>query len=42
MWNILIQLTTANFPNVMLPAYGMNTAYVIFFIFYEIVGIYFL
>lgn len=26
----------------MLPAYGMGQAYVIFFIFYEIIGIYFL
>ena len=41
-WNLLIQLTTANFPDVMLPAYGMNTAYLIFFLFYMIFGLYFL
>ena len=42
MWSILIMMTTANFPNVMLPAYGMNQAYVIFFLVYQIIGLYFL
>jgi len=41
-WNMLILMTTANFPDVMLPAYKMNTAYIIFFIAYLIMGLYFL
>ena len=35
-------MTTANYPNVELSAYQMSTWYLIFFIGYEIVGLYFL
>ena len=35
-------MTTANFPDVMLPAYGMSPAYTIFFLLYMILGLYFL
>jgi hypothetical protein len=35
-------MTTANFPNVMLPAYSMNQAYTIFFLVYMICGLFFL
>lgn len=41
-WSLLILLTTANFPDVMLPAYGLNKANAIFFILYLIIGLYFL
>ena len=35
-------LTTANYPDVELPAYGMNQAYTLFFVGYQIGGLYFL
>lgn len=38
----MILLTTANFPDVMLPAYTVNKAYCLFFIFYLVFGLYFL
>ena len=41
-WSLLIELSTANYPNVELPAYGMNQAYTVFFVGYEIIGLYFL
>ena len=41
-WNLSILLTTSNFPDVMLPAYQMNTAYTLFFILFILVGVYFL
>jgi two pore calcium channel protein len=41
-YNMLILLTTANFPDVMLPAYNENRGYCIFFIFFLLVGLYFL
>ena len=41
-WNMLILITTANFPDVMLPAYNENYWSMIFFISYLILGLYFL
>lgn len=41
-WSLMILLTTANFPDVMLPAYTVNKAYCLFFIFYLVFGLYFL
>lgn len=41
-WNMLILLTTANFPDVMLPAYEEHRYYCIFFILYIIGGLFFL
>mmetsp|Transcript_17013 Transcript_17013/g.14943 ORF Transcript_17013/g.14943 Transcript_17013/m.14943 type:complete len:572 (+) Transcript_17013:23-1738(+) len=41
-WNMSVLLTTANFPDVMLPAYQMNTAYTLYFIVYILIGVYFL
>jgi hypothetical protein len=41
-WSLLILMTTANFPDVMLPAYKMGTIYVLFFVAYLIFGLYFL
>ncbi|CAI2359144.1 unnamed protein product [Moneuplotes crassus] len=40
-WNLFILLTTANFPDVMMPAYQMSTFYVIFFLLFIFVGVYF-
>ena len=39
---MLILLTTANFPDIMLPAYNVNFMYSIFFISYLMIGLYFL
>ena len=36
-WQMFILLTTANYPDVMLPAYQMGTGYVIFFVGYLVV-----
>ena len=41
-WNLLILMTTANFPDVMLPTYNTNTVYVLFFVVYLVMGLYFL
>jgi len=41
-WNLLILLTTANFPDVMLPAYHEYKPYCIFFILYLIIGLFFM
>lgn len=39
---MLILLTTANFPDVMLPAYNAHRVYSLYFIGYLIIGLYFL
>jgi two pore calcium channel protein len=41
-YNMLILLTTANFPNVMLPAYNSARANSIFFLVFLVFGLYFL
>jgi hypothetical protein len=41
-YNMLILLTTANFPDVMLPAYNARRSSSIFFILFLVIGLYFL
>ena len=41
-WSLTILITTANFPDVMLPAYTVNKAYAIFFVLYLVIGLFFL
>mmetsp|Transcript_5093 Transcript_5093/g.6231 ORF Transcript_5093/g.6231 Transcript_5093/m.6231 type:complete len:209 (+) Transcript_5093:217-843(+) len=41
-YNMLILMTTANFPDVMLPAYSKNYLYMIYFVSYLTLGLYFL
>jgi len=41
-FNLLVLLTTANFPDIMLPAYNINPLYCLFFIVYLILGLFFL
>ena len=40
--NMLILMTTANFPDIMLPAYEENRLYSTFFIIYLLLGLFFL
>uniref|UniRef100_A0A7S3DFL6 EF-hand domain-containing protein n=1 Tax=Palpitomonas bilix TaxID=652834 RepID=A0A7S3DFL6_9EUKA len=40
--NLIVLLSTANYPDVMMPAYRANTAYFIFFFFFIMIGLYFL
>jgi two pore calcium channel protein len=39
LWSMLVLLSTANFPDIMIPAYEENQAYCIFFILYLVVGL---
>ena len=41
-WNLFLLLSTANFPDVMMPAYEMSTFYTLYFIAYVLIGVYFL
>jgi two pore calcium channel protein len=41
-WNMLILLTSANFPDIMLPVYKLNRWYCWFFITFVIFGLFFL
>ena len=41
-YNMLILLTTANFPDFMLPAYNVSRGYCVFFILFLMIGLYFL
>ena len=40
-YSMLILLTTANFPDIMLPAYSKNYWSCLFFVSYLIIGLYF-
>jgi len=42
MVNLFVLLTTANFPDIMMPSYNENMAYTIFFISYLSINLYFL
>ena len=41
-FNMLVLMTTSNFPNVMLPAYQLNRLYGIYFMSYLIIGLFLL
>jgi len=41
-WTLFITLTTSNFPNVMLPSYGVNRLCALFFLIYLIIGLFLL
>ena len=38
--NLMILLTTCNFPDVMLPSYGQHRHYAVFFVVYLVVGLF--
>ncbi|RNA14534.1 two pore calcium channel 1-like [Brachionus plicatilis] len=40
LWDLYVAVTTANFPDVMMPAYNLNGAYVIFFLVFMLVNLY--
>ena len=42
MLQLFILLTTANYPDIMMPVYECNRGSVIFFVLYELIGLYFL
>jgi len=42
LFNLLVLLTTANFPDIMLPAYYLSSWYCIYFIGYLVFGLFFL
>lgn len=42
MWNLLVLLTTANFPDIMIPVYSKNRLTCLFFIFFLCFGVFFL
>jgi two pore calcium channel protein, plant len=41
-WSLMVLLTTANFPDVMMPSYRQSSFYAIFFVTYLVFGLYFL
>ncbi|EQC40668.1 hypothetical protein SDRG_01746 [Saprolegnia diclina VS20] len=41
-WHFMILLTTANFPDIMMPAYNTNRSVVLFFVFFLCFGLFFL
>ena len=41
-WSMMVLITTANFPDIMMLAYTRNRSYAIFFIVYLIFGLFFL
>ena len=41
-YNMLILMTTANFPDIMLPAYSQNYWIMLFFVSYLLIGLYFM
>ena len=41
-YNMFVLITTSNYPDVMLPSYGENRAFALFFIFYLTIGLFLL
>lgn len=41
-WNLLVLLTTTNFPDIMLPAYEENRWYAFYFVIYLVFGLFLL
>jgi len=39
-WNMLVLITTSNFPDIMLPAYDTSRGYACFFVLYLVVGLF--